>query len=204
MPRVVDAYRLLADPLLVVIAADRADERPSPFGNWPPTASPCRRRRRTAGGPPCPAGLPRGRIHPFNAVRHHRHRAPTPPRPGRPRHCAHPPDGHRPGHTRYPHGAQRGPPDPPPAVRGDASRRHCEPHGHRRHRRAAHSCSSRSHHTPHVGLGAPSSGRRKRRSYRLMQRVRRASSNASWQSGSDLLSVRYCSYAARLGKEKRA
>lgn len=96
MPRVVDAYRLLADPLLVVIAADRADERPSPFGNWPPTASPCRRRRRTAGGPPCPAGLPRGRIHPFNAVRHHRHRAPTPPRPGRPRHCAHPPDGHRP------------------------------------------------------------------------------------------------------------
>lgn len=49
-----------------------------------------------------------------------------------------------------------------------------------------------------------SSGRRKRRSYRLMQRVLRASSKASWHSGSDMLSVRYCSYAARLGKEKRA
>lgn len=115
-----------------------------------------------------------------------------------------PADGFRAPHSRPGCRLARSPARPPCACpRPCAGRFRC---------RASRTCSAsitgppvvRSHPAPPLAQERASRGRRKRRSYRLMQRVLRASSNASWHSGSDMLSVRYCSYAARLGNEKRA
>lgn len=160
-PRGIDVSPLLDDPLLVVTAADQVDERPVALRELathslalPPPTTDCGQAIlqacHQAGFTPTTRYITADIAAQLTLAR------------AGPRHRARPPNGHRPDHTRNPHGAHRGPPDPAPPVRRDASHRDPEPDDHSRHRRPAHSRATGAHHTPPASLlrllGVVSSG----------------------------------------------